>query len=83
MITGKAIPYYRFMNASAASMALVGLGAFAAIHWFFTDRAPSKLIGWAGVGLVAWSAARVRDARSLDATADDEAVAFLPNFASS
>jgi hypothetical protein len=56
VISGKAIPYYRFMNASAASMALLGLGAFAAIHWFFTDRAPSKLIAWAGVGLVAWSA---------------------------
>src|SRR6476619_3694544 len=56
VISGKAIPYYRFMNASAASMALLGLGAFAAIHWFFTDRAPSTLIAWGGVGLVAWSA---------------------------
>jgi hypothetical protein len=55
VITGKAIPYYRFMNASAAPMALVALGSFAAIHWFFTDRAPSKLIGWAGVGLAAWA----------------------------
>jgi hypothetical protein len=56
VITGKAIPYYRFMNASAASMALLGLGSYAAIRWFFTDRAPSRLIGWAGVGLVAWAA---------------------------
>jgi hypothetical protein len=55
VVTGKAIPYYRFMNASAAPIALVALGTFAAIHWFFTDRAPSKLIGWAGVGLVAWA----------------------------
>jgi hypothetical protein len=56
VVSGKAIPYYRFMNASAAPIALVALGTFAAIHWFFTDRAPSKLIGWAGVGLVAWAA---------------------------
>jgi len=55
VVSGKAIPYYRFMNASAAPMALVALGTFAAIHWFFTDRAPSKLIGWAGVGLAAWA----------------------------
>ena len=56
VISGKAIPYYRFMNASAAPMALVALGSFAAIYWFFTDRAPSRLIGWAGVGLAAWAA---------------------------
>ena len=66
VISGKAIPYYRFMNASAASMALLGLGAFAAIHWFFTDRAPSKLIAWAGVGLVVWSRPRLGDARRLE-----------------
>jgi len=55
IVTGKAIPYYRFMNASAASLALLGLGSYAAIRWFFSDRAPSRLIGWAGVGLVAWA----------------------------
>ena len=33
VVTGAAIPYYRFMNASAAPMALVGLGAFVAIRW--------------------------------------------------
>ena len=33
VITGEAIPYYRFMNASAAPMALVGLGAMVAIRW--------------------------------------------------
>lgn len=55
VVTGKAIPYYRFMNASAAPMALVGLGTYAAIRWFFTDRAPAKLMGWAGLGLAAWA----------------------------
>ncbi|MEP6758356.1 MAG: MFS transporter [Actinomycetota bacterium] len=55
VVTGKAIPYYRFMNASAAPMALVGLGSFALLYWFFTDRAPSKLIGWGGVGLAIWA----------------------------
>jgi MFS family permease len=57
VITGKAIPYYRFMNASAAPIALVGLGSYVAIRWFATDRAPSKLVGWAGVGLIAWAIA--------------------------
>ena len=57
VVTGKAIPYYRFMNASAAPIALLGLGSFVAIRWFFTDRAPSKLIGWAGVGLIVWAIA--------------------------
>ncbi len=55
VVTGKEIPYYRFMNASAAPMALVGLGSYATIRWFFTDRAPSKWIGWGGVGLAAWA----------------------------
>ena len=55
VVTGKEIPYYRFMNASAAPMALVGLGSYATIRWFFTDRAPSKWIGWGGVGLAVWS----------------------------
>jgi hypothetical protein len=55
VITGQAIPYYRFMNATAAPLVLVGLGTFAAIHWFFTDRAPSPLVAWAGVGLGLWA----------------------------
>jgi Major Facilitator Superfamily len=55
VVTGKVIPYYRFMNASAAPMALLGLGSYAMIRWFFTDRAPSKWIGWGGVALVAWA----------------------------
>jgi Major Facilitator Superfamily len=54
VITGQAIPYYRFMNATAAPLVLVGLGSYAAIHWFFTDRAPSRLVAWGGVALAIW-----------------------------
>jgi MFS family permease len=79
VITGKAIPYYRFMNASAAPMALVGLGSFAAIHWFFTDRAPSKWVGWAGVGLAVWGALGFVIPKVLTDLPTNEAVAFLPN----
>ncbi len=79
VITGAAIPYYRFMNASAAPMALVGLGSFAAIHWFFSDRAPSKLIGWAGVGLALWGALGFVIPKVLTDLPTNEAVAFLPN----
>ena len=56
MLTGAAIPYYRFMNASAAPMALVGLGAFVAIRWFASDRPASKVATWAGAALIAWAA---------------------------
>jgi Major Facilitator Superfamily len=56
VVTGAAIPYYRFMNASAAPMALVGLGAFVAIRWFASDRPASKVATWAGAALIAWVA---------------------------
>jgi hypothetical protein len=57
VITGQAIPYYRFMNATAAPLVLVGLGTFVAIHWFSTDRAPSALVAWGGVALAIWGIA--------------------------
>ena len=57
VVTGKEIPYYRFMNASAAPMALLGLGSYVTIRWFFTDRAPAKWVGWGGVGLMLWAVA--------------------------
>jgi hypothetical protein len=51
------VPYYRFMNASAAPMALVGLGAFAAILWFSRPERPdTRAASIAGALLVAWSA---------------------------
>ena len=79
VITGKAIPYYRFMNASAAPMALVGLGSFAAIHWFFSDRPRSKLMGWGGVALVVWGALGFVIPKMVTDLPTDESVAFLPN----
>ena len=47
VFTGAALPYYRFMNASAAPMALVGLGAFVAIRWLLRGRHGAALIAGA------------------------------------
>jgi hypothetical protein len=68
VITGAAIPYYRFMNASAAPMALVGLGSFATIRWF-GGRERSNTGAVAGAAIVAWSlvAFLLKDAMSDDA----------------
>jgi MFS family permease len=53
VITGTALPYYRFMNASAAPMALVGLGTFVAIRWLLRDRrGPALVAGVIGAALV-------------------------------
>src|SRR5206468_8794117 len=52
------VPYYRFMNATAGPMALVGLGAFALIWWARTQRDRRSLLrGFAlvaGIVVVAW-----------------------------
>ncbi|HEX7248220.1 MAG TPA: hypothetical protein VF351_08990, partial [Actinomycetota bacterium] len=46
VLTGAAIPYYRFMNASAAPMVLVGLGSAVAIRWLVMNRrGPALLVG--------------------------------------
>ncbi|CAN5782525.1 hypothetical protein BH18ACT17_BH18ACT17_05100 [soil metagenome] len=56
VFTGATLPYYRFMNASAAPMALVGLGAFVAIRWLLRDRrGPVLVAGAIGVALVVGS----------------------------
>ncbi|HET6714956.1 MAG TPA: MFS transporter [Actinomycetota bacterium] len=47
VVTGAALPYYRFMNASAAPMALVGLGAFVAIRWLLRGRHGAVLVAGA------------------------------------
>jgi hypothetical protein len=39
------IPYYRFMNASAAPIALVGLGAFVAIRWLLARVGAMRMVG--------------------------------------
>ena len=39
------LPYYRFLNASAAPIALVGLGAFVAVRYFLRFRGPALVAG--------------------------------------
>lgn len=39
------LPYYRFMNASAAPIALVGLGAFVAVRFFLRFKGPALVAG--------------------------------------
>jgi len=53
VLTGAAIPYYRFMNASAAPMVLVGLGSFVAIRWLLNLGAAQKVDGALGAMLKA------------------------------
>ena len=57
-LLGQAIPYYRFINATAAPMALVGLGAFVAVRWLFRGRGARLIAGAVGaaivIGAVAW-----------------------------
>ncbi len=52
VLTGAALPYYRFMNASAAPMVLAGLGAFVAIRWFLRLDGAAKIAGMLGAVLV-------------------------------
>ncbi|HEX6844335.1 MAG TPA: MFS transporter [Actinomycetota bacterium] len=42
------VPYYRFMNASAAPMALVGLGLFVAVRWLWKGRGARLAAGAIG-----------------------------------
>ena len=44
-LLGQAIPYYRFMNATAAPMALTGLGAFVAVRWLYRGEGDAKYRG--------------------------------------
>jgi hypothetical protein len=39
------LPYYRFMNASAAPIALVGLGSYAAIRWLLRGAGARRVVG--------------------------------------
>ncbi len=55
VFTSTVVPYYRFMNASAAPMALTGLGAFAAIRWFLRLDGRARIAGVAGALLVVGS----------------------------
>ena len=58
-LLGDAIPYYRFMNATAAPMALAGLGAFVAVRWLLRGEGGRRIVGVVGavavVGALAWT----------------------------
>ena len=58
VLTATVVPYYRFMNASAAPMALAGLGSFVAIRWFLRLEGPKRIAGVLGVvvilGSIGW-----------------------------
>jgi hypothetical protein len=46
------LPYYRFMNASAAPIALVGLGAFVAVRYFLRFKGTALIAGAVAAFLV-------------------------------
>jgi MFS family permease len=58
VFTATVVPYYRFMNASAAPMALAGLGSFVAIRWCLRLDGPTRIAGVLGVvvilGSIGW-----------------------------
>jgi MFS family permease len=51
-LLGQAIPYYRFMNATAAPMALTGLGAFVAVRWLYRGEGSRRVAGALGALVV-------------------------------
>lgn len=57
-LTSAVVPYYRFMNSTAAVMPLTALGAFVAIRWFLrlegAKRAAGLLASLAIVGALGW-----------------------------
>jgi hypothetical protein len=55
VLLGQAIPYYRFMNASAAPMALTGLGAYVAVRWLYRGVGLRRVAGAVGAAVVVGS----------------------------
>jgi hypothetical protein len=57
-LTSAVVPYYRFMNATAAVMPLTALGAFVAIRWFLRLDGAAKIAGIVAslliVGALGW-----------------------------
>ena len=57
-LLGEAIPYYRFMNATAAPMALTGLGAYLLVRWLYRGEGTRRIAGALGalvvVGALVW-----------------------------
>jgi hypothetical protein len=54
-LLGQDIPYYRFMNATAAPMALTGLGAYVAVRWLLRGIGWRRVVGVVGTLLVVGS----------------------------
>ena len=52
VLLGQEIPYYRFMNATAAPMALTGLGAFVAVRWLSRGEGARRTVGVLGAVIV-------------------------------
>ena len=52
VLLGQEIPYYRFMNATAAPMALSGLGAFVAVRWLYRGEGSRRIVGALGALVV-------------------------------
>ena len=55
VLLGQEIPYYRFMNATAAPMALTGLGAFVAVRWLYRGEGARRIVGGLGALIVVGS----------------------------
>jgi hypothetical protein len=51
-LLGQEIPYYRFMNATAAPMALTGSGAFLAVRWLYRGEGARRIAGALGAMVV-------------------------------
>jgi hypothetical protein len=51
-VTGAAYPYYRFMNATVALFALVGLGAYVAIRWLMRREGAARIAGIVASALI-------------------------------
>lgn len=47
-VFGKAYPYYRFMNATAAVMPMLGLGAWVAVRWLLRREGSRRVLGVVG-----------------------------------
>ncbi len=48
-VAGAAYPYYRFMNATAGLMALLGVGTWVAVAWLLRRRGAARAVAWVGV----------------------------------
>jgi hypothetical protein len=62
LISSKPVPYYRFVNATGAPIALAGMGAFVSIRWFLRRSGRARIAGVvatavivASFGWIMWS----------------------------